>query len=181
MDYLYQINQKKSDFTDVEKKIADFVINNPEALLEMTSIKLGEETGTSQSAVIRFVKKIGYSGYLEFKIDVAKNKGGEKLSLINEPIKEEDNLDTIIKKSKSQLESLIEGTYKLLSEETLNKAIEKISTADRIYLAGVAASGLICDDFSYKLKRVSNKVAYERDSHTNLASISHITCKDSLL
>ena len=51
----------------------------------------------------------------------------------------------------------------------------------KIYLSGVAGSGLICEDFYYKLLRAGADVYYEKDAHTNLSRISHIGKNDLLI
>ena len=44
----------------------------------------------------------------------------------------------------------------------------------------MGSSGLICEDFSYKLQRSGKKVFYQVDAHTNLALVTNID-KDDLL
>ncbi|GKS55157.1 hypothetical protein EMLAB_17720 [Enterococcus mundtii] len=58
---------QQETFTTNEKRIADYLRMNLEAAVYMTIEELAKETYTSHSAIIRFCKKIGYSGFKEFR------------------------------------------------------------------------------------------------------------------
>ena len=180
MDYLIKINQSKSEFTPSDKKIGEYIIDNPEQIINYNTLQLAEIIQTSQSAIIRFIKKIGYKGYIDFKIDVAKSLEENNEFLLYEVISKDESIVNIISKSKSNVLSTVEKTYALIDNQRIKTAVEDINKANNIYLAGVGSSGLICEDFSYKLQRSGKKVFYQVDAHTNLALVSNI-CKDDLL
>lgn len=180
MDFKIRIEQRRRDFTPSDQKIAKYVLDNMDKVLSSNTNKLAELTGTSQSAIIRFVKKIGYKGFFDFKLDIAKSfddVGGE---LKDDLISKNDEIGNIIKKSKSYVLSATEKTYALFDEENIRRSINLINQADKVYLAGVGSSGLVCEDFLYKLQRSGKNVSYERDAHFNLSAITNIK-KDDLL
>ncbi|WP_044565327.1 MurR/RpiR family transcriptional regulator [Anaerococcus provencensis] len=180
MDYLIKIKERWDDFTPSDKKIGEYIIDNPEQIVNYNTLQLAEIIKTSQSAIIRFIKKIGYKGYIDFKIDVAKSLEEKNEFLLDEVISKNESIENIISKSKNNVLATVEKTYALINTEAINRAIADINKASNIYLAGVGSSGLICEDFSYKLQRSGKKVFYQVDAHTNLALVSNID-KDDLL
>lgn len=180
MDYLIKIKERWDEFTPSDKKIGEYIIDNPEQIVNYNTLQLAEIIKTSQSAIIRFIKKIGYKGYIDFKIDVAKSLEEKNEFLLDEVISKNESIENIISKSKNNVLATVEKTYALINTESINRAIADINKANNIYLAGVGSSGLICEDFSYKLQRSGKKVFYQVDAHTNLALVSNI-CKDDLL
>lgn len=180
MDYKIRIEERRRDFTPSDEKIARFVLNNNVEVLSCNTNKLAELTGSSQSAIIRFVQKIGYKSFFDFKLDIAKSLDDEDIDLKDEVIAKGDDIHEIIKKSKSYVESATEKTYALFDEDKFKKSVDLIDKAKKIYLAGVGSSGLVCEDFLYKLQRSGKNVIYERDAHFNLAAVTNIT-KDDLL
>lgn len=180
MDYLIKIKERWDDFTPSDKKIGEYIIDNPEQIINYNTLELAEIIQTSQSAIIRFIKKIGYKGYIDFKIDVAKSLEENSEFLLDEVISKDESIENIISKSKNNVLSTVEKTYALIDDKIIKTAVEDINKANNIYLAGVGSSGLICEDFSYKLQRSGKKVFYQVDAHTNLALVSNI-CKDDLL
>lgn len=180
MDYLIKIKERWDEFTPSDKKIGEYIIDNPEQIVNYNTLQLAEIIKTSQSAIIRFIKKIGYKGYIDFKIDVAKSLEEKNEFLLDEVISKNESIENIISKSKNNVLATVEKTYALINTESINRAIAYINKANNIYLAGVGSSGLICEDFSYKLQRSGKKVFYQVDAHTNLALVSNID-KDDLL
>ena len=180
MDYLIKIKERWDEFTPSDKKIGEYIIDNPEQIVNYNTLQLAEIIKTSQSAIIRFIKKIGYKGYIDFKIDVAKSLEEKNEFLLDEVISKNESIENIISKSKNNVLATVEKTYALINTEAINRAIADINKANNIYFAGVGSSGLICEDFSYKLQRSGKKVFYQVDAHTNLALVSNID-KDDLL
>lgn len=180
MDYLIKIKERWDDFTPSDKKIGEYIIDNPEQIINYNTLQLAEIIQTSQSAIIRFIKKIGYKGYIDFKIDVAKSLEENNEFLLDEVISKDESIENIISKIKNNVLSTVGKTYALIDNQRIKTAVEDINKANNIYLAGVGSSGLICEDFSYKLQRSGKKVFYQVDAHTNLALISNI-CKGDLL
>jgi len=180
MDYLIKIKERWDEFTPSDKKIGEYIVDNPEQIVNYNTLELADLIDTSQSAIIRFIKKIGYKGYIDFKIDVAKSLEESNDFFPDEVITKNESIESIISKSKNNVLATVEKTYALIDTEAIKRAIKDINKANNIYLAGVGSSGLICEDFSYKLQRSGKKVFYQVDAHTNLALVTNID-KDDLL
>lgn len=180
IDFKIKIDQRKRDFTPSDEKIARFVLDNMGEVLACNTNKLAELTDTSQSAIVRFVQKVGYKSFFDFKLDIAKSMDNEDIDLKDEVISKGDGVRDIIKKSKSYVLSAAEKTYALFDEDDIATSVDLINKAGKVYLAGVGSSGLVCEDFLYKLQRSGKNVTYERDAHFNLTNITNIK-KDDLL
>ena len=180
MDYLIKIKERWDEFTPSDKKIGEYIVDNPEQIVNYNTLELADLIDTSQSAIIRFIKKIGYKGYIDFKIDVAKSLEESNDFFPDEVITKNESIENIISKSKNNVLATVEKTYALIDTEAIKRAIKDINKANNIYLAGVGSSGLICEDFSYKLQRSGKRVFYQVDAHTNLALVTNIY-KDDLL
>lgn len=181
MTYLIRIKERSEEFTPADKKIADYLCLHPEEITKMNTKQLAILTGTSQSAIIRFVKKIAYKGFTELKVDIAKSLEANDPRIGEEVISKNDRIEDIISKSKANVISAIEKTYALINEKDLEEAIDKLCRANSVYLAGIGSSGLICEDFLYKLQRSGKRAFYERDAHTNLSLLTNIREDDLLI
>lgn len=181
MDYLIKIKERWDEFTPSDKKIGEYIVDNPEQIVNYNTLELADLIDTSQSAIIRFIKKIGYKGYIDFKIDVAKSLEESNDFFPDEVITKNESIENIISKSKNNVSATVEKTYALIDTEAIKRAIDDINKANNIYLAGVGSSGLICEDFSYKLQRSGKKVFYQVDAHTNLALVTNIDKEDLLI
>ena len=52
-----------------EKRIADWINENPGKLISLSIVELAEKCKCSEATIVRFAKRLGFSGYQEMKID----------------------------------------------------------------------------------------------------------------
>ena len=68
---------KKSEignhFSASEKVIAQYILNNTEEVLNLSTVKLAQKTYTSPATIVRLCQKLNYKGYNDFKMDLATN------------------------------------------------------------------------------------------------------------
>lgn len=72
MNPIERIKSYYSDLTKTDLEIADFVLKNPVEAARSSIDHLAKEAHVSKSAAVRFSNRIGYSGYAEFKYDLAR-------------------------------------------------------------------------------------------------------------
>ena len=93
----------KGKLTIKEKEIAEYILENMSEILKMTSAELAKRAGVGQSSVIKFIKKIGFNKYGDFKIQLSKELENEKIYKIKETIHSQiytdDSLEDIATKT----------------------------------------------------------------------------------
>lgn len=182
MSCVFKIKQVYATLTETEKKIANYILEHQNEVLEMSSQKLGEETKTSAAALIRFAQTLGYKGITAMKVDLAKEeKEQEQKDLFHTLIEENDSLPLLVKKVQKISETNIQQTYKLLNIKELQAAIQSVNHAKHIYLIGIGGSGVVCTDFMHKLTRINRNVIYHEDFDVLLARLAHANEEDVLI
>ena len=61
------INSKYSSLSRSERTVAEYILQNPGAVMLMSMRGLAEKTNLSDNTVLRFCRTCGFSGYLDFK------------------------------------------------------------------------------------------------------------------
>lgn len=136
-----------------EKLVAQALIENPEALLRFTLADLARETGSSDASVIRFCRRMGYSGYTELKQDImdALVEGDEVFS---EEVSENDSMNEILKKVfQSNIQTLTD-TLSLASSGNYQSALEAFLKAKSIHFFGVGDAAAVCQLAYMKFTRL---------------------------
>lgn len=180
MNCFYIIKEGIKDFTKSEKKIAEYILSNKDEVINLSAQELASKVSVSPAGVIRFSKKLGFKGFTSLKVELAKENRDEIIDF-SEFISEDDNTKTMIKKAIQSNINILEKTYKLLNINVVERIIDIIAKAKKIYIYGVGASGLISLDFQYKLLRIKREVIYNLDSHIQLATASHIEKDDVVI
>lgn len=177
MSCIFKIKEAMNSYTDTEKRLANYILEHREVVINSSALQLGENSGTSAAAIIRFSKKLGYKGFTELKVDLAKDNGTLEEE-IDEIIQEEDSVAMLVKKAQRNNLRTVEETYKLINVRYLELAIQSLLKANRIYLFGVGGSGEACNDLMYKLSRLDYHVIHHDDPHVMLSMASHMNEND---
>ncbi|WP_347915892.1 MurR/RpiR family transcriptional regulator [Clostridium saudiense] len=170
MNLLQYIRQNYESFTEREKRIADYLLNDNNDIIEMSAKEIGDATNTSAPTVVRFSKKLGFSSLNEMKIKLS-------ISLSNSKNKEEfEYLDRdlstkrIISGVKQSIHTIIDETVNLISECELDNAIDLLSKAKNIYVFSVGVSNLVGLDLYYKMSRINKRCIAHSDTHLQITS-----------
>ncbi len=177
MSCILKIEQRKSSLTETEEKVANYILENKREVVSMSVQELADHVEVSAAAIIRFAKKVGFTGFSELKLELAQDPE-EKALDFETIIEENDGLEDLVHKSEVLNIKAIEQTYDLIDIKVLQEAIKCLSCGGNIYLFGVGASGLVAQDFQYKLARIKRVAIYQQDAHIQLVSAAHLGPKD---
>lgn len=161
---------KEASLTETEKEIAQYILNHTESVLDDSAIKLGEKTHSSSAAIVRFAKKLGYTGFPQLKIELAKNLVEQIPEVDNLLHPEEDMITLMTKTHQSQIVT-IDKTYQLLDASSLEAVVNKLEKAKHVYLFGVGGSSIVCEDFRHKLMRIGKPASYYPDIHLQMTFV----------
>ena len=184
MSVLKLLAAKLDTMTEADRQIAQFILDDPERMMALSSAALAKQTGRSQSSVVKFSQKQGYEGYQQLKLAVNKAKAQEwqaPAGVIHGSIGANDSYMTILQKMiGSKLLSMRE-TMAANTEETIDATLRALVGARRVQLAGVGASSLVARDFSYKLLKIGRTVLLDNDSHIQISNASTLNHEDVLI
>ena len=60
MNCLIRIRQRYPDLAQSDKKLADYLLSQPDTARHLSSQQLAAEAGVSQSSVVKFAQKMGF-------------------------------------------------------------------------------------------------------------------------
>lgn len=179
MDIVLRIKEEYRKLTKSEKKVADYFIENYKDAINESTQSIAVATDTSPATVIRFVKTLKFDGLQQLKLAIAADMDSQKPDITDEIIHQKDGLSEIVEKNKRNLINSIERLYALMDLELIEKSVDAIDSAKKVYLFGVGASGIVCYDINYKLSRIGKDVVFNNDIHLQLVSLNFITKEDA--
>lgn len=183
MSVLKKIEMKLDAMAPGDHEIGQYILDNPDQMLRLSTAALAAEIGRSQSSVVKFSQKLGYASYQELKLAVSEAKAQDwqvPAGMIHGSIEVGDNHQVILKKLIGSKLLSMQQTVASNSERIISKALEMLDGARRIHLVGVGASSLVARDFSYKLMKLGRNVMHDSDSHIQMANVSTLGPGDVL-
>ncbi|MCD2492111.1 MurR/RpiR family transcriptional regulator [Lacrimispora sp. NSJ-141] len=73
------IKENYQQMFSAEKKVADFILQHPEQTVSSNVSELAELSGVSDATVIRMCKHLGYQGFYQMKLNLARDLGQHQL------------------------------------------------------------------------------------------------------
>jgi RpiR family carbohydrate utilization transcriptional regulator len=140
---LVKIESISKNLTSTDKQISEFIEKNYDQIPFLTIHMLAEKINSSAPTISRFVKKLGYSSYRDFKYDIVKDHTPADMHEIYEPISKTDSEEEIINKVFNANIEGLRDTLKILDFETMKAIAEHIARARRLYFLGMGGSGAI--------------------------------------
>src|SRR5215216_3573849 len=70
MSSLLKIRSERDQMSAIERRIADFLLENAHLLRDYSSQQLADALRISQSSVVKFSQKLGFKGYPDLKYSV---------------------------------------------------------------------------------------------------------------
>ncbi|NVK26170.1 MAG: MurR/RpiR family transcriptional regulator [Gammaproteobacteria bacterium] len=170
MSVLSKLKTMSVSFTSNEKLISDFIIKNSKKVKDMSSQKLAQQVGVSQSSIVKFTQKLGYKGYPALKMALVETVSTVKEETnLHGDISLKDDLEQLAKKLLASKIGVLTETLQINDKEHFESAVDAILKAKRILLSGIGASGLVAKDFSYKLQKIGLAAVSEASGHSQLA------------
>lgn len=160
--------------TKSEKAVADYVLAAPEAVLDRSLLDLSRDIKVSEASVIRFCRRLGYSGFNELKLQVAIELGeGKKNSY-----ELDRGLDMFENSGLSDIPRLIidrsirglKDTMKIFDDKEYQRAVEALRQAGKVALYGIGNSASVADDAQKKFMRIGVNCSVFGDGHMQIMS-----------
>ncbi|MEN0664907.1 MurR/RpiR family transcriptional regulator [Caldifermentibacillus hisashii] len=174
---LGQIRSHYARLSEKEKKIADYILNNPENIIHNTINDVAEDLNVADATVFRFCKRIGFKGFQAMKITLAAEII-EPIQQIHEEISESDDERTVMEKVFQSNIHTLKSTLNLIDETAIEQAVDLLLNAGRVDFYGTGGSAVIAMDAYHKFIRTGIKVFTFMDSHFQIMSASQLTKHD---
>ncbi len=154
-----------------ERKVADYILSEKGNIIYETLQEMSKKINVGEATILRCVRKIGFSGFQDLKLQIAKD---------DEPVTKnyhENYIDTI---SSNMTETII-NTKNVLDIKQLNKAISLIQNSRKLLFYGVGASGLAANEAQSRFVRMGKIGVSITDSHFQLMYSATCTEDDVII
>ena len=173
------IQESIHTFKPTEKKAAEYILKNPEEVVNQSIQKVAEKAKVSEATIIRLSKSLKCKGFQDLKLKIAYELAkSENTNSLYEDIPSNDSMKSFIQTiSQNNIQS-IQNTLLVLSEEELEKAVSLISSARMVAVYGLGASAIIAQDLKQKLSRINRWCEAAFDGDTQLTISANLSKQD---
>ena len=150
----------QSGFSELEKKIADYLIEHKEDVIHMNLKELAKATYTSTATISRFCKKVGEKNFNDFRVHFAEVTQSQSFATVNfnRPFLPDSSVGEIQYNISDIYKQTIDGTNLVLDLNELNRAVDCIEQTNIIDIFGFGDSYLTAQLFEHKMTYVNKYV-----------------------
>ncbi|CEI72158.1 MULTISPECIES: MurR/RpiR family transcriptional regulator [Romboutsia] len=169
MSIINKLDDKNLKFTKSERQIIDYIKNDMENFSYKSISEIAKDNNIGEATITRFAKKIGFSGFQDFKVTLAQEVTNiQNKHIIDSSIDNKEHARETAKKLLHNNIYVLENTAQIINYEDIHKCSKLIREANKVYFVGVGYSGIIAQDINYKFMRIGINCNYFSDSHTIL-------------
>lgn len=184
MSALVKIRSERDQLSAIERRIADFVLENAQLLRDYSSQQLANALGISQSSVVKFCQKLGFKGYPDLKLSVsealvrADNGNGGAHGQSAEDDAQAQTLAGSLWQRKSEAE---EATRLINPPEALQAVADAIGNAGKVFIIGMGDDDIHARMTALRLSQLGILAVHNFDAAHMASSLSAAQPGDVLL
>jgi DNA-binding MurR/RpiR family transcriptional regulator len=166
MSSLLKIRAERDQMSAIERRIADFILDNSHLLRDYSSQQLADALGISQSSVVKFSQKLGFKGYPDLKFsvgeDFARGDGGDENG---GPAAQPETPHSALAEALWQAKSQAERETRLINPpESLDAIAAAIGAAGKVFIIGLGPDGIPARSFALSLATLGILAVHHFDS-----------------
>lgn len=131
-----KIMEKQEEMSKAQKKIASYIIDNPETAAFLTASKLAKNVGVGEATVIRFAVFLGYQGYPDFQwhLQEALKRKWTSAERFEKTTLSSGQADSVWEEVLADDIRNIQTTLENMDHDDFQAAVDAIIQAKRIYI-----------------------------------------------
>ena len=183
MSPLLKIRAERDQMSAIERRIADFILEEAHFLRDYSSQQLANALKISQSSVVKFSQKLGFKGYPDLKFSIgesiARGDGNEPAASA-EPARTDAH--AALAESLWHSKSLAEQETRVINPSSkVNQIASAIHKAGKVFVFGLGEDGIPARAFAMRLSLLDFLTVHHFDAVLMTTAISCADAGDVLL
>lgn len=157
----YRISNIYTKLTQTEKKVANYITENSNAIAFESLDNLALKIGVSTTSVIRLAKAMGYSGYADMRQSIQEGLNDRSQNSMTRRLSKSDRVSDTGKLLVEYLNKnvdIIRNTFEGQNIADLKEAIINIREAKNVYIIGLSDSFALAYNMSIRLGQIRKSV-----------------------
>jgi len=181
MSALLKIRAERDQMSAIERRIADFILDNAQLLRDYSSQQLADALGISQSSVVKFCQKLGFKGYPDLKYSIGEaiaRAGNDDVPVATAAGADPRGTASDLWRRKTEAE---EETRLINPPDAIDAVAATIGRAGKVFIIGLGEDDIHARAFALKLSLLGILTVHNFDTAHMTASMSAARDNDVLL
>lgn len=163
-----------------ERAVAEVFLGRPETVIEMSSREVAEAAGASRATVVRTSQSLGFSGYQQLRVMLARDLGSvDRPATVG--IAPPDTVAGAIRATFDRVAESLPAMTALLADPDLAAAVRTLADANRVLVVGNGLSAPLAQLAAQRLVAIGRSADVPTDALTQQVAARHLSAGDALL
>jgi DNA-binding MurR/RpiR family transcriptional regulator len=180
---LLKIRSERDQMSAIERRIADFLLENAHLLRDYSSQQLADALKISQSSVVKFSQKLGFKGYPDLKFSVGEAIArGTDPSQVRAARATKRDPHTVLAEELWRSKARAEEETRLINPpERIQDIAEAIDAAGKVFVIGCGEDDLHARAFSTRVALLGVVSIHQMDPLLLAANVETVQARDVLV
>lgn len=171
-----------NEFSESEKKVANYIINNRKKIIEMTIVELASLSGVSEATVSRFCRKCNMKSFHHLKITLAKEivEDDENNISVSSDVSENNIKGSLQNILANKIEE-VKQTISSINEKEFSEILKLLKKANSVQFAAVGNTIPVALDGTYKFNQIGIPAVSNTIWETQLAYTYNLKKEDVVI
>ncbi|OUH25318.1 RpiR family transcriptional regulator [Klebsiella pneumoniae] len=150
--WLGSIHARSGDLAASEAKVVDLLLVDPLFVCTSTAAQVATRAGVSPPTVIRAARAIGFTGFTELKIEIARARGTAQFFAPPEVLTADATLASVLETSIRAGVDALTALSGAIEISALDEAVDLIQSARQVFAFGAGPSATVAADAVFRLR-----------------------------
>lgn len=147
-----------------DARVAQALLDQPDAVVYWTVSDLAEVADTSSATVVRCAQKLGFKGFHDLKLALARERAAFERVGVEQPPYEDPRLTAVVQVITAGAQTVRDAAG-LVDPQAFAQVAAAISSAGRVLFAGVGTSAPLVQDAAYRFAAIGVAAESYSDVH----------------
>lgn len=163
-----------------DKRVAELIVSDPTRAIELSVAEFAALASTAPSTVVHACKQLGYRGFQDLRLALARDLGRDTHTPLAEPLDDPTPAQILHRAMENSARTLMAG-LKTVDPDAFTTAVGLLDKANRILVLGTGTSRAPADDIAYRLTLIGRDAFAPADAIAQHQSARRLTPNDVLL
>jgi DNA-binding MurR/RpiR family transcriptional regulator len=159
------IRAQISGLGPAEAKVAKVLLGEAEGLIYISASDVAAQAGAALSTVVRTCQKLGFRGFQDLKIALARERRLATPAELQEDVQPSDTPAVVLTKVAAAARAAVDLGVAHIDSAAFESAVRILAVASRVLCVGVGSSGPLAQDVAYHLMWIGVAAEAPADVH----------------
>lgn len=176
------IRSRAPSLLPAEQAVAGVLVDRGSEIVEMTSTQVAELAGASRATVVRTCQTLGYSGYQQLRVMLARDWTPATPPVAQERgAREPDDPNAVVARTFAQVGSAVNAMTAILDPDAVAAATAALASAGRVLVVGNGLSATLAADAATRMASIGRDAQAPSDQIAQQVGARLLGPRDVLL